>query len=108
MMGKKTKYVPRKSDNFVSNVAPIVTKHEVISVSAAEANRSSASGNRVRQTADRLRDMPEWLEEFTEGFVNRNSKSSGSEREHPPETPLFLSLYPPTEQEQHKIFSLIF
>ena len=64
-------------------------------------SRSSASGNRVRQTADRLRDMPEWLEEFTEGLVDRNSKSSGSEREHPPETPLFLSLYPPTEQEQH-------
>ena len=42
-----------------------------------------------RQTAlsDRLRDIPEWLEEFTEGFVDRDSKSFGSDREHPAETP---------------------
>ena len=90
MIGKTTNHqtclrlanvFPGNHTNFGPNVAPRVTKHEVISVSATEA----------RQTVDRLRDMPEWLEEFTEGLVDRNSKSFGSEREHPPETPLFLS-----------------
>ena len=51
---------------------------------------SSASGGRVRQTAsgNRLRDMLERVKEITEGLLGRNSKSSGSDREHPPETPL--------------------
>ena len=50
---------------------------------------SSASGGRVRQTAsgNRLRDMLEWVKEITEGLLGRNSKSSGSDREHLPETP---------------------
>ena len=88
-------------------VAPGVTKDEVISVSAdgsAEVSRSSASGDRVRHTASgvRLRDMPEWLEEFTEGLVDRDSKSSGSDREHLSETPL-PQLSPQKTRKTHSI-----
>ena len=52
--------------------------------------------------------MPEWLKEFTEDLVHRDSKSSGSDREHPPETPFSSGLYPSTAKEEHTIYSRIF
>ena len=53
-------FIPCSSDNVLPFVAPGVTKDEIISASAdrsAETSRTSALGNRVRQTAsgNRLR-----------------------------------------------------
>ena len=98
-----------KFDNFVPIGAPGVTKDEIISVSAdgsAETGRSSASGDRVRPTAsgNRLRNMPERLQEFTTGLVDRDQNHLDV-IENIFQRHLLRSLYLPTEKEEHTIYS---
>ena len=107
---KNAKTIPCTSETFVPIDAPGVTKDVVSSGSAdgsAETRRRSASDDRVRQTAsgNRLRDMPEWPEDLADRLVDRGSKSSGSDREHPPETCLLKPLPSNKQGGNHHLFT---
>ena len=110
-LSKNGKIVPCTSDNFVPLVTPGVTKDKkyfCISRWFSWSDQKFGFGSPSAASGDRLRDMPEWLEEFAEGLVDKDSKSSGSDTENILQEHLFLNLHPPRKKGEHRISSRIF
>ena len=83
------KIAPCKSDNFVPIVVPCLSTEAHLTSSPQDSAESTKEltpdeQETTQASRNRLQDLPEWLEEFTEILVEPRSTSSGSDSRDPP------------------------
>ena len=115
--GKKVKHifhnsniVPCKCNNFVLIVAPGQSSEAHLVSSADDPAESTKKKTRDEQettlaSRNRLHDLPEWLEEFTDNMMHTRSTSSGSNIRDPTEPPSPHPLPAKGSKGKHNLFT---